>query len=149
MPSRRHVLLSFPMLLALPAAAQPRWPAQVDRRVDEVRRTLRTVEMDGFASVVANPQGSLLLDVREADEVAQGRIPGTLHIPRGLLEFRIWSTLGFPGPVDTSRLIYVHCANGNRAILAARQLMDVGFTNVVAVTMEFAAWQRAGHPSLR
>ncbi len=146
---RRVLLAGLAALPSLTATAQPRWPAVVDQHVAAVRTTLRVVDMAGFVPIVANPGGALLVDVREADEVAAGRIPGTVHIPRGLLEFRIWAALGHPGPVDTARTIYVHCQNGNRATLAARQLADVGFTNVIAVVMEFAAWQREGHPVQR
>jgi rhodanese-related sulfurtransferase len=151
MATRRTLLAALGGLpaFALPALAQPRWPAAVDEHVAAVRRGIATVDLEGFAAIVANPAGALLLDVREADELAQGRIPGTLHLPRGLLEFRIWTVLGFPGPVDTARRIVLHCATGNRATLAAKQLGDVGFTAVVAAVMEFAAWQRAGLPLIR
>ena len=30
-----------------------------------------------------------LIDVREVDEVEEGHIPGIIHIPLGLLEFRM------------------------------------------------------------
>jgi rhodanese-related sulfurtransferase len=146
MLSRRTVLVAMPALAATPALAQRRWPPAVDEHVAAVRRTIPTVDMAGFAAIVAEPNGALLLDVREADEVAQGRIPGTRHIPRGLLEFRIWSVLGFPAPVDMNRPIYLHCLTGYRATLSARQLQDVGFTRATAAVMEFAAWERAGLP---
>lgn len=150
---RRHaILFSAAALLARPALAQtapadPRWPQSLVDHVLSVRRGLRSVDIEGFRAVVANPAGALLIDVREADELAAvGRIPGTVHIPRGLLEFRIWRTLGHPGPVDRGRAIYTHCANGMRGTLSARQLVDIGFTNVTAVVMEVADWQRRGWP---
>lgn len=154
MPSRRDALallsaLALPRpVLAQPAPpVDPRWPASLEEHVLAVRRTLRSVDIDGFRAVVAEPRGALLIDVREPDELAAtGRIPGTVHIPRGLLEFRIWRTLGHPGPVDRGRAIYTHCANGLRGTLSARQLADVGFTNVTAVVMEVAEWQRRGWP---
>jgi rhodanese-related sulfurtransferase len=53
----------------------------------------------------------------------------------------------FPGPaLDTGRKIFVQCETGGRATLATKQLQDVGFTNVVAVVMNFAEWQKNGHP---
>jgi rhodanese-related sulfurtransferase len=48
--------------------------------------------------------------------------------------------------VDLNRKIYVQCASGSRATLAAKQLKDIGFTNVTAVVMDLAAWQKKGHP---
>jgi rhodanese-related sulfurtransferase len=47
------------------------------------------------------------------------------------------------------RKIYVQCASGTRATLAAKQLKDIGFTNVTAVVMNLADWQKAGHPFVR
>jgi rhodanese-related sulfurtransferase len=100
-------------------------------------------------AVVKNPNGALLLDVREEDEFKTGHIPGTVNIPRGLLEFRIWKLVGFPGQVDTSRKIYVQCRTGGRATLATRQLKDIGFTNATAVVMELAEWQKKGNPLVK
>jgi rhodanese-related sulfurtransferase len=146
---RHAALCLLAVLAAAPAQADPRWPDVVDRHVEAVRATIRTMDLDGFRAVVDDPRGALLIDVREADEVARGRIPGTTHVPRGLVEFRIWTLLGHPAPVDTARVIYVQCQTGNRATLAARQLQDVGFSNVTAVVMDFAEWERRGHPVAR
>jgi rhodanese-related sulfurtransferase len=105
--------------------------------------------MDGYLAAVKDPQGALLLDVREEDEFKAGHVPGTVHIPRGFLEFRIWKQLGSPTDVDTGRKIYVQCRTGGRATLAARQLKDIGFTNVVAVVMELREWEDKGHPLVK
>lgn len=146
MLSRRLALAGLATLATTPLAAQRRWPPAVDEHVAAVRRTVRTIDMAGFAAVVADPRGALLLDVREADEVAQSRIPGTRHLPRGLLEFRIWGVLGHPAAVALDRPIYLHCLTGYRATLSARQLEDVGLTKVTAVLMDLGAWERAGLP---
>jgi rhodanese-related sulfurtransferase len=133
------------MLMGAVQAAE-NWPDSVDEYVKQVRATVQTTDMDGFLAAVKDPQGALLLDVREADEYAAGHVPGVAHIPRGFLEFRIWKQLGYPAAVDTGRKIYVHCLTGGRATLAARQLKDVGFTDVVAVVMNFGEWEKKGYP---
>ena len=38
---------------------------------------------------------------------------------------------------------------GRRATLAAKQLKDIGFTNVTAVMMEPAEWQKKGLPFVK
>ena len=96
-----------------------------------------------------HPNGALLIDVREETELKAGHVPGTVNVSRGRLEFRIWKQLGYPGPVEMNRKIYVQCATGGRATLAARQLKDIGFTNVTAVVMELADWQKKGHPFVK
>jgi rhodanese-related sulfurtransferase len=50
-----------------------------------------------------------------------GRVPRTVNVSRGRLEFRIWKLLGYPNKVDMNRKIYVQCASGGRATLAAKQ----------------------------
>jgi rhodanese-related sulfurtransferase len=94
--------------------------------------------MDGYLAVVKNPNGAKLIDVREDYEYKAGHIPGTVNIPRGLLEFRIWKALGYPKAVDMNTTIYVQCRTGGRATLAADDLKRIGFTNVTAVVMPIA-----------
>jgi len=129
--------------------AAENWPHAIDRYVAEVRETIDTVEMDGYLAAVKNPNGALLLDVREEDEFKTGHVPGVVNIPRGLLEFRIWKPLGYPTSIDMNRKIYVQCATGNRATLAAKQLKDIGFTNVTVVVMAVSDWQAKGYPFIK
>ncbi len=140
------VVLSNLFGITATAFAAENWPDSVDRYVAQVRASLQTTDMDGYLAAVKAPDGSVLLDVREDDEFRAGHVPGAVNIPRGLLEFRIWRQLGYPTPVDTGRKIYVQCRTGGRATLATKQLQDIGFTNVVAVIMNFEEWEKAGHP---
>jgi rhodanese-related sulfurtransferase len=110
----------------------------VDQYVAQVRKTIDMSDMDSYLTVVKNPNGALLLDVRDETELISGHVPGTVNVSRGRLEFRIWKLLGYPDKVDMNRKIYVQCSSGGRATLAARQLKDIGFTNVTAVVMELA-----------
>jgi rhodanese-related sulfurtransferase len=48
-----------------------------------------------------------------------------------------------------NRKIYVQCATGGRATLAAKQLKDIGLTNVTAVVMDLADWQKKGLPFVK
>jgi rhodanese-related sulfurtransferase len=137
------------LVISQPGFAAEDWPDSVDDFISQVRKTISTTDMDGFLAAVKNPKGALLLDVREESELKLGHVPGTLNIPRGVLELRIWRTLGYPDRVDVNRKIYVLCRTGRRAILAAKQLKDIGFTNVAAVVMELADWQLKGLPFVK
>jgi rhodanese-related sulfurtransferase len=79
-----------------------------------------------------------ILDVREDFEVADGMIPGALHIPMGELNARL-------GELDRSRPVIVICRSGNRSARVADALTGAGYT---ADTMAggMIAWQRAGLP---
>jgi len=82
-----------------------------------------------------------LIDVREPDENAQGMIPGTLHIPRGFLELRIERNVP-----DRSSPVVLYCASGTRSVLAARSLVELGYTEVSSLAGGFTGWKRAGLP---
>jgi rhodanese-related sulfurtransferase len=73
--------------------------------------------------------GGTIVDVRELVEVNNLAAPQSLHIPRGILEMKIADVIP-----DGSSPIYVHCASGGRATLAAQQLQNMGYTQVAVVT---------------
>jgi rhodanese-related sulfurtransferase len=133
-------------VISASALAAENWPDSLNDYVAQVRKGIQTTDMKGFLAVLKNPNGALLLDVREADEFKAGHIPGTINIPRGVLEYRIYKQLGYPKTVDTNQKIYVNCATGGRCTLAAKGLKDIGFTNVTAVLINLQDWEKAGNP---
>lgn len=74
-----------------------------------------------------------LLDVRTDAEVAQGRIPGALHIPLQELEAR-WTE------VENEDEIVCYCAAGMRSLRAARLLRDKGVFNATSMEGGIQAW---------
>ncbi|MGC4191411.1 MAG: molybdopterin-synthase adenylyltransferase MoeB [Thermomicrobiales bacterium] len=86
-------------------------------------------------------EGATAIDVREADEVAQGLVPGATAIPRGFLESRIEDAVR-----DRDAPVVVYCAGGVRSAFAARSLQELGYTNVVSMAGGFGAWKSAGLP---
>ena len=92
--------------------------------------------------------GVLLVDLREpAELVESGRIAGTVHVPRGMLEFRADPTSPYhQDGFDPGRRIILHCATGGRSALAAAALKDMGYTNVAHLEGGLKAWVAAGHP---
>ena len=140
------VMLISALAVCEPGLAAQDWPDSLDQYIAELRKTIDTTDMDGYLGVIKNPNGAVLLDVREETEVKAGHVPGTINVSRERLEFRVWRLLGYPDKVDMNRKLYVQCATGGRATLAAKQLKDIGFTNVTAVVMNLADWQKKGHP---
>jgi len=132
-----------------PVFAAENWPTSVDEYVLRIRNTIKTTDMEGYLAAVKEPKGVLLLDVREENEFKAGHVPGAVNIPRGVLPFQIWKLLGYPAKVDLDRKIYVQCATGNRAILATRELQDIGFTNAIAAIVNFREWTQKGYPLVK
>ena len=89
----------------------------------------------------------VFVDVRESQERLQGYIPGSVHAPRGFLEF-IADPEG-PGhdPAFASgKRLVVYCGSGGRSALAAKTLMDMGFGQVTNLVGGIQAWSQGGGP---
>jgi rhodanese-related sulfurtransferase len=84
----------------------------------------------------------LLLDVREADEYANGHIPGAIHMSRGLLEFKLSND---PNLSARDLKIVLYCKNSGRAALASKSLHEMGYMNVQSIAGGFDAWALAGN----
>jgi molybdopterin/thiamine biosynthesis adenylyltransferase/rhodanese-related sulfurtransferase len=102
----------------------------------EVKKDIREVDPAGADKV---RDEALFLDVREADEYAQGAIPGAMHLPRGFLEVQIEGRLP-----DKFRQVVVYCAGGTRSAFAAKSLQDLGYTDVVSMAGGFNKWKDEG-----
>ncbi|PLR90003.1 rhodanese-like domain-containing protein [Bacillus sp. T33-2] len=74
-----------------------------------------------------------IIDVREVDEVANGKIPTAIHIPLGLLEFKIQD-------LDKSKEYIMVCRSGARSGRATHFLEGQGFT-VIDMTGGMLAWE--------
>ena len=73
--------------------------------------------------------GVQLLDIRDVRERQKlGWIPGSMHVPRGMLEFWLDPTSPYcTGKVDPEKRIVLYCAGGGRSVLAADVLREMGF----------------------
>ncbi len=87
----------------------------------------------------------VLADVRDTVEREQeGLIPGSVHVPRGLLEFLADpDSLIYNEALNPDRRIILYCGTGGRSALAAKTLLDMGFTDVASLAGGYAAWRLA------
>lgn len=89
-----------------------------------------------------------VLDIRDVRERRKlGHIPGSMHVPRGMLEFWLDPTsIYYSGKVDPEKRIIVYCAGGHRSALAADVLREMGFPSVGHLEGGFNGWAAAGRP---
>jgi sulfur-carrier protein adenylyltransferase/sulfurtransferase len=86
-------------------------------------------------------EGVTIIDVREAEELASGLLPGAKHVPRSYLETRIEGITP-----DRSAHIILYCASGNRSAYGARTLRDdLGYEHVESMTGGIALWKDRGY----
>jgi rhodanese-related sulfurtransferase len=90
----------------------------------------------------------LLVDIRDIRELDRdGRVPGALHAPRGMLEFWVDPATPYHREVFASGKKFVFfCAAGGRSALAAQALQRMGLDPVAHMGGGFGAWKAAGGP---
>ena len=93
---------------------------------DEVTYTQITME-EAKQIFESDVDGSyIILDVRRADEFAEGHIPGAINVAN--------ESIGAEDPEelpDKEQVIYVYCRSGNRSKQAAEKLAALGYTNII------------------
>jgi rhodanese-related sulfurtransferase len=115
--------------------------------VAEAKGRVENLSVDEVAAEIESGD-VVLVDLREAEGLStSGKIPGSVHVPRGMLEFRADPTSSYhQEPFDPSRRVILHCAAGGRSALAAATLQELGYTNVAHLEGGFTAWKEAGRP---
>jgi rhodanese-related sulfurtransferase len=88
----------------------------------------------------------LVVDLRDVRELKrEGYIPGSVHAPRGMLEFWVDPESPYHKEIFASgKRMVLHCAAGWRSALAAKTLQDMGLENVCHMAGGFDAWKEAG-----
>ena len=115
------------------------------REANEMIETLSVEQVNallGAADVV-------LVDVRESVEVQQsGRIPGAVHVPRGMLEFQADPDMAMHNAaLRPDKRLVLYCGSGGRSALAAKTLKDMGYPDVCHLGGGFGAWSAADVPT--
>lgn len=82
-----------------------------------------------------------LIDVREAEEWQDMRIPGALHIPKDQITVTIQTKVA-----DPEHPVYLHCRSGMRSLYAAQCMLDLGYQQVYSVDGGIMEWAISGYP---
>lgn len=111
----------------------------LQERIQELREKTPTVAPAEVPELQAG--GAALIDVREADEIAQGTPEGAYALGRGFLEMRICEAVP-----ERDRALLLMCSAGNRSMLAADSLRRLGYRDVRVVDGGFNRWKDEGLP---
>jgi rhodanese-related sulfurtransferase len=110
----------------------------------EANAVIESVSVQDLAYLLDDPD-VVLVDIRETEErQIDGVIPGSIHAPRGLLEFKADPESSiYNSAFDTERRLILYCGTGGRSALAAKTLLDMGFENVSTLAGGYDAWRVA------
>ncbi|WP_088342885.1 MULTISPECIES: rhodanese-like domain-containing protein [Rhodomicrobium] len=118
-----------------------------DALIEAARREITELEPEQVMAAM-DGGGIVIIDVRDIREIErEGRIPGSFHCPRGMLEF--WIDPGSPyfKPVfgEQKRFVF-HCALDWRSALSTQTAQRMGLENVAHMKGGFKAWRDADGP---
>ncbi len=108
--------------------------------LSSTKKQIREVPIDDVKRLIDQRAPFKLIDVRESDEYAGGRLPGAISVPRGYLELRIEEKAARDEP------LILYCAGGTRSALAAKTLQEMGYQNVASMIGGFNRWSDAAYP---
>jgi MFS family permease len=127
-------------------------PAALRRTADELladaqRRIAPRLEPAEAQEAIS--LGAILIDLRSQDERRrEGVVPGSLHIPRSVLEWRVDPSSGYTNPYlgDLDRRLVLFCAQGYSSSFAAASLREIGCRNATDMVGGFEGWKASGLP---
>lgn len=141
-------IIAGSLLLSAGCATTPEPGAKTG--ADMVREAKARIVEVAPATVAAEVDGPIIIDVREPHEYRAGHLPGAINVPRGVLEFRIDGIDPLKDLGDAERFshpIVLYCRSGGRSALATETLMEMGYSNARSIAGGFRAWDAAGLPS--
>ena len=103
----------------------------LDMLLEEANKQIKRLSFDESLEMIKT-KNTIIVDVREESEVISlGVIKNAIHIPRGLIEFKLSPhSPNNPNGIDQNTNLLIYCAGGYRSALAAKTLSDIGFKNV-------------------
>ena len=110
--------------------------------VEEARSRVREVSVEEVHRRLAEQEPFHLVDVRERQEWEAGRLPGAVHLSKGVIERDVERTIA-----ETNAPIVLYCGGGYRSALAAENLQRMGYTNVASMAGGYRAWEQAQLPT--
>lgn len=109
--------------------------------VESARKQVKEFSVDEVKEKLDSGETLRLIDVREGEEFARGRLPGAESLCKGIIERDIEK---LAPDADTPLVLY--CGGGYRSALAAENLQRMGYTNVASMWGGWRAWTEASYP---
>ena len=115
--------------------------------VTEAEAEIETIDVEDAKRLVDDGD-TIIVDLRDIRELWNvGTIPGSVHAPRGMLEFWVDPDSPYHRKVFSSgKKLVFFCAAGWRSALATKAVQDMGVMPVAHIDGGFSAWIEADGP---
>lgn len=122
------------------------------QRVEDAQAEIPVISVDEARQRMQADPNTAVIDAGDAADIAQsGIIPGGHHVSLGTLLYKADHSLpeDWRDPVfaDKDRPIITTCQIGAMASIAAKELKDLGYTNVSILDGGTDGWTNAGQPT--
>jgi rhodanese-related sulfurtransferase len=117
----------------------------IKKLLDEANEIVDVVSADQLAAQL-DADDLVVIDLRDVRELErEGRLPGAVHTPRGMLEFWIAPDSPYAKPIfqEDKRFVF-YCQSGWRSALAAAVAGRLGLEHVSHLEGGFTAWKDSG-----
>lgn len=119
----------------------------VKQLVEDAKKVIEEISAEDAIELL-NDDNVVIVDIRDVRELKrEGKIPGSFHCPRGMLEFWLDPESPYHKDVfDQDKKYIFHCASGWRSALATEVAQRMGLKPVAHIESGFSGWKKAGGP---
>jgi rhodanese-related sulfurtransferase len=112
--------------------------------VNHAKSRIKETTADHVKQRLTRGDKFLLVDVREESEFAKDHLPGAIHLGKGVIERDVESRVP-----DLNTPMVLYCGGGFRSALAADNLQQMGYTNVLSMDGGIREWREKNYPLTR
>src|SRR6267378_535430 len=107
--------------------------------VNESRQRIRETNVDDVKAKLDRGEKFVLVDVREESEFAKDHLPDAIHLGKGVIERDVEERVP-----DLNTPMVLYCGGGFRSALAADNLQQMGYKNVLSMDGGVREWREKG-----
>jgi rhodanese-related sulfurtransferase len=109
--------------------------------VENAKQRIREVSVDDVKTKLDRGEKFVLVDVREESEWTKDHLPGAIHLGKGVIERDVEERVP-----DLNAPVVLYCGGGYRSALAADNLQQMGYRNVLSMDGGIREWREKGFP---
>ena len=109
--------------------------------VDDARSRIKETTPEQIKARLDKGEKFVLVDVREENEWKNGHLHGAIHLCKGIIERDIEASVA-----DKDAEVVLYCGGGFRSVLAAENLMKMGYSNISSMDGGWRRWKELGYP---